>query len=91
MQQTKETCFLGALYLSQGASDQAFDHSSTVIMKEMDLVDDEEFDQLCEGDIPSALTCDNIPLLWSGYQHLEKTEIIRLMSSFLFCGLLESA
>ena len=78
MQQTKGTGFLGALYLSQGASDQAFDDSSTVIMKEMDLVDDEEFDQLCEGDITSALTCDHIPLLWSGHQHLEKTETFKL-------------
>ena len=57
-------------HLSQCPSDQAFDHGASVIVQEMDLVNDQELDQLSEGDIPRALPSDDVPLFRSCYQHL---------------------
>ena len=59
------------VYLSQCSGHQTLDHSPSVFMEEVDLIDDEQSDNLSQLNIPCGLPRDNVPLLWSSHYHLE--------------------
>lgn len=40
-------------------------------MEEMDLIHDEESNDLSQLNVPCGLSCDHIPFLWRGDNHLE--------------------
>lgn len=61
-------------HLSQGPGHQALQYWPTVFMEEVNFIQNEETHNLRQSHIANALSCDNIPLFWSRYQHLKNKE-----------------
>lgn len=60
--------------LSEGPGNQALQHWSTVFMKKMNFIQDQETHNLWQSHVANTLSGDNVPLFWSCHQHLNRKQ-----------------
>mmetsp|Transcript_5726 Transcript_5726/g.16981 ORF Transcript_5726/g.16981 Transcript_5726/m.16981 type:complete len:542 (-) Transcript_5726:814-2439(-) len=67
--------FSGGLHLSDDSSDDALQHRTTVIVQQVNFVNNHELDQLGEGSAFS-LSSDDVPLFWCCHQKLSLADLL---------------
>jgi len=70
-QSQQSNVFLRRFHLSNRSGDEALDDWTAVVVKKVDLVEDDEADELCEGSL-GTLACHDVPLLGSANNQLKQ-------------------